>query len=68
MTPVERLTRIEQALDKHIEFVGASLIELGKQVDRTAAAQEVTETRLQTLIVHLDRVVDRVDKLEGPKR
>ena len=57
MTPEERLDRIERSLERHIEFVGQSLTALSQevsqvsqQVAKTAAAQEQTETRLQTLI------------------
>ena len=62
MTPEERLTRIEKALDKHIEFVGSSIVGLNdvfrllaQQVNRTAAAQEITEERLQALIEQVAR-------------
>ena len=82
MTPEERLGRIEKALDRHIEFVGQSIVRseeilnrhiefvghsldrLAEQVNRTAAAQQVTEKRLQELITHVDRVDGRVKRLE----
>src|SRR3989442_7404236 len=71
VTPEERLDRIERSLDRHIEFVGLSLTalsqqigEVSQQVARTAAAQEQTEARLQTLIEHVDRIAGRVDKSE----
>lgn len=51
----ERFERMERMLDRQIEFVGKSLDQLTQQVNRTAAAQEVTELRLQELIRHLDR-------------
>jgi prefoldin subunit 5 len=71
LTPEERLDRIERSLDRHIEFVGQSLTalsrevtQLSQQVAKTAAAQEQTEIRLQTLIEHVNRIAGRVDKLE----
>jgi hypothetical protein len=67
MTPEERLDRMEQSLDRHIQFVGQALTALTAQVDRTAAAQEETERRLQELIRHTDGIDGRVKKLEGPK-
>jgi len=58
-------------LDHHIEFVGKAMIRLGTnidkltlQVDRTAAAQEVTEQQLQKFISDVD---DRFGKLERKK-
>ena len=67
----ERLTRIEKNLDRHIEFVGTSLsrleeqvAETSKQVNRTAAAQEITEKRMQDLIGKIDGIDGRVDRLE----
>ena len=60
----QSIVRIEQSLDRHIEFVGHSLDRLAEQVNRTAAAQEVTEKRLQELITHVDRVDGRVKRLE----
>jgi ABC-type transporter Mla subunit MlaD len=67
-----RMARLEKNLDRHIEFVGASLTRLeqqvsqtAQQVNRTAAAQEVTETRLRELITHVDRLVERMDRLDG---
>jgi hypothetical protein len=78
MTPEERFERIEhnldrlsERMDRHIEFVGATFIRLEEnltaltqQVNRTAAAQEVTEKRLQELIRHVDGIDGRVKKLE----
>jgi DNA repair exonuclease SbcCD ATPase subunit len=67
----DRLTRIEKNLDRHIEFVGTSLARLeaqvaetSKQVNRTAAAQEITEKRMQDLIGKVDGIDSRVDKIE----
>jgi hypothetical protein len=65
-----RLGRIEQSLERHIEFVGsnmdrllsqmatlqAQVAETSKQVGRTAAAQEVTETAIQELIRRMGRI------------
>jgi hypothetical protein len=64
MTPEERLERIERSLERHIQFVGDSLVALSQQVTRTAAAQEETESHLQRLIEQVDRIAGRVDKLE----
>ena len=64
MTPEERLDRMEQILDRHIQFVGETLIELAKQVNRTAAAQEVTEAALQKLIERVDHHEERLQRLE----
>lgn len=67
MTPEERLDRIEESLERHIQFVGQALDRLTEQVNRTAAAQEVTEQRLQELIFHVDGIDARMKKLEGPQ-
>ncbi len=67
MTPEERITRLEKALDRHIEFVGLAIAETERQIQRTAAAGEVTEERLQRLINHVDHMDRRIDKLEGRK-
>src|SRR6186997_2143977 len=50
----------DERLDRHIEFVSAAIA-------KTAAAQEVTEERLQKLINKVDSVDDRVTKLEKKK-
>lgn len=50
----------DERLDRHTEFVAAAIA-------KTAAAQEVTEERLQKLINKVDTVDDRVTKLEKKK-
>lgn len=50
----------DERLDRHFEFVSAAIA-------KTAAAQEVTEERLQALINKVDGVDDRVAKLEKKK-
>jgi len=50
----------DERLDRHIEFVSAAIA-------KTAAAQEVTEERLQKLINKVDSVDDRVTRLEKKK-
>ena len=47
----------DERLDRHIEFVTGAIA-------KTAAAQEVTEERLQRLINKVDSVDDRVTRLE----
>lgn len=74
MTPEERLDRMDKTMDRHIAFVAESLAEsarqiaeLTKQVNRTAAAQEVTEGALQKLIARVDNHEERLGRLDGGK-
>jgi hypothetical protein len=42
----------------------AQVAETSKQVNRTAAAQEITEKRMQELIGKVDGIDGRIDKIE----
>jgi predicted HAD superfamily Cof-like phosphohydrolase len=61
MVELRKLSKAsDERLDRHIEFVTEAIA-------KTAAAQEVTEQRLQVLINKVDTVDDRVTTLEKKK-
>ena len=68
---------LQAIVEKQVEFesehgkiqseqkeTATQLRQLTEQVNRTAAAQEVTEKRLQELIAHVDGIDGRLKKLE----
>lgn len=66
MEPEERLTRIETALDKQIEFVGASLMRMEinqeKAAQEAAQAQQAWDARQREAEARLDRHIEVVGK------
>src|SRR5262249_34071744 len=73
-TPEERLNRIEKALDRHIEFVGATIERQSAEIDKHHAAIRDLAVVSRTLITAIqeqgevqrkdhERVMADIDKL-----